>query len=64
VSQYDTRRILIGGVQSPTDRQNCDFRKEDISIDQHDRVGEFKRRHGGLIDGARRNERFEFGCGG
>ena len=64
MSQHDTWGIQIGGVHAPTDYHDCDFRPEQISIDHHDRVGEFKRRHGGLIDGASRNESFESGCGG
>jgi len=64
MSQHDTWGIQIGGVQSPTDYHHCDLRKKEISIDHHDRIGEFKRRHGGLIDGASRSKSFESGCGG
>jgi hypothetical protein len=64
VSQHDTWGIQIGGVQTPTDYHDCDLRKEEISIDHDDRVGDFKRRHGGLIDGTNRNEGLESGCRG
>jgi hypothetical protein len=64
VSQLDTWGIQIGGVQTPTDYHDCVFRQEEISIDHHDRVVDFTRRHGSLIDGASRYESFESGCGG
>ena len=64
MSQHDTWGIQIGGVQTPTYYHDCDLRIEEISIDHHDRVGDFERRHGGLIDGASRNESRESGCRG
>jgi hypothetical protein len=64
VGHSDPWGIQIGGVHTPTDYHECDLRHEEISIDHHDRIGEFTRRHGGLIDGASRNESFESGCRG
>lgn len=64
VSQHEPWGVQIGGVHTPTDYHDCDRRLEEISVDHHERVGEFKRRHGGLIDSASRNERVESGCGG
>jgi len=64
VSQQDAWGTQIGGVQTPTNYHDCDLRKTAISIDHDDRVEDFKRRHGGLIDGVNRHESFESGCRG
>ena len=64
MSQQDPWGVQIGGVHAPTDYHGCGLRPEEVSVDHHERVGEFKRRHGGLIDSASLNERFESGCGG
>jgi hypothetical protein len=64
MSQHEPWGVQIGGVHAPTDYEGPDRRLEEISVDHQERVGEFKRRHGGLIDNASRNVRFEFGCGG
>lgn len=64
MSQREPWGVQIGGVHTPTDYHDCDRRREEISVDHLERIGEFKKRHGGLIDSASRNGRFESGCGG
>jgi hypothetical protein len=64
VSQRAPWGVQIAGLHTPTEYEDGDRRREEISVDDLERIGEFKKRHGGLIDSASRNGRFESGCGG